>query len=59
MGNINNRSFNEKYPGKRVEIVKFLRIELNRLKKLGFPEYDVGNIASMFIKHIINILEEN
>ena len=59
MGNINNRSFNEKYPGKRVELVKFLREELKRLKKLGWPEYDVSNIAAMFTKHIINILEEN
>ena len=59
MGNINNRSFKEKYPGKRLELTKFLKDELKRLKKLGWPEYDVSNIAAMFTKHIINILEEN
>ena len=59
MGDINNRTFNKKYPGKRVELIKFLRKELKRLKKFGWPEYDVGNIALMFTKHIINILEEN
>jgi len=59
MGNINDRSFNEKYPGKRIEIHKFLTTELKRLKHLGFPKHHVSNTASMFTKHIINILEEN
>ena len=59
MGKINNRSFNEKYPGKRVKIIQFLNQELKTLKKFGFPEYAINNIAVMFMKHIINIMEEN
>ena len=59
MGKINERTFREKYPGKKNKIVKFLREELKRLKKLGWPEYEISNIAAMLTKHIINIIEEN
>ena len=57
--NNNERYFERKFPGKRKEIIKFLYKELTRLKKFRFPEYNVSNIALMFTKHIINILEEN
>ena len=59
MGKINERSFNEKYPGKRMKIHTFLKVELKRLKQLGFPSHHVSNLAAMFTKNIINILEEN
>ena len=59
MGNINNRSFNKKYPGKRLKIIKFLHGELKRLKKIGFPDYDLNNISTNFTKHIINIVEDD
>ena len=59
MGKINERTFNEKHPGKKALINTFLREELKRLKQIGFPEYHISNIAARFTKNIINILEEN
>jgi len=56
--NQNERLFDRKYPGKRLKMRTFIKQELKRLKHLGFPDYDVSNVASMFTKHIINILEE-
>lgn len=57
--NQNERIFDRKYPNKKTKIRKFIKQELKRLKHLGFPDYDVSNIAVMFTKHIINIMEEN
>lgn len=56
--NLNEKSFEKKFPGKRLQILKFLAKELKLLKKLGFPGYDIANIAQAYTKHVINILEE-
>ena len=56
--NRNEREFNQNHPGKRIEIMQFLKGELRRLKQIGFPDYDLSNLASSLTKHVINILEE-
>ena len=57
--NNNERYFERKFPGKRKEIINFLYKELTRLKKIGFPDYNLNNMSQALTKHIINILEEN
>ena len=55
MNNI-QKDFDRKYPGTRLKIHKFLFRELKLLKKIGFPEYCLSNVAFTYTKHILNIL---
>ena len=52
----NELDFDQKFPGLRRKIIGFLSRELKNLKIIGFPDYDLYNIAKTFTKHIINLL---
>ena len=55
--NRTQKEFDRKFPGIRKEIQKYLTKELKLYKKIGFPDYDLTNLAFMMTKRILTILE--
>ena len=55
----NELEFDIKFPGLRKKIIIFLTRELRNLKIIGFPDYDLMNIAKTFTRNIINLLYDD